>query len=183
MKSTTRTTMIACLLATCMGWMACEDEAPVEVGIEEPPVELHDEIVTPSWRAPTDGQNPTDEPPIVIEPDSRGVAVGPQGKRHRLVGEASWYGGKRWQGRKTACGERFDQNALTAAHNSLPLGTKVRVTNPETGEEIVVRITDRGSFRKRVIDLSREAANQLGFLRKGLQDVELAVLAWGDGSC
>ncbi len=78
------------------------------------------------------------------------------------TGAASWYG-KAHAGRKTASGERFDPNALTAAHRSLPFGTRVRVTNLENGKSVVVRVNDRGPFRGgRIIDLSRAAARAIG---------------------
>ncbi|MGL4397146.1 MAG: septal ring lytic transglycosylase RlpA family protein, partial [Hyphomicrobium sp.] len=77
-------------------------------------------------------------------------------------GMASWYGGK-FHGRKTANGERYNQWSMTAAHKTLPFGTRVRVTNARTGNSVVVRINDRGPFIKgRIIDLSKAAANQLG---------------------
>lgn len=92
-------------------------------------------------------------------------------------GVASWYGGK-FHGRQTASGEIYNQNALTAAHRSLPFGTKVRVTNTATGNSVVVRINDRGPFvGGRVIDLSRAAASSLGI--DGLGRVKIAVLGKG----
>jgi rare lipoprotein A len=92
------------------------------------------------------------------------------------AGSASWYGGQ-FHGRKTANGERFNMNRLTAAHRSLPFGTKVRVTNQKNGKSVVVRINDRGPFvGKRVIDLSRGAANAVGMLGTGVAKVKLDVL-------
>lgn len=89
-------------------------------------------------------------------------------------GVASWYGGK-FHGRKTASGELYNQNALTAAHRSLPFGTRVRVTNTNNGNAVVVRINDRGPFvGGRVIDLSRAAASSIGI--NGLGHVKIAVL-------
>jgi rare lipoprotein A len=77
-------------------------------------------------------------------------------------GAASWYG-PGFHGRKTANGERFDQNAMTAAHRSLPFGTKVRVVNERTGRAVVVRINDRGPFHgRRIIDLAKAPALALG---------------------
>ncbi|MGC5781428.1 septal ring lytic transglycosylase RlpA family protein [Methylobacterium sp. NFXW15] len=74
-------------------------------------------------------------------------------------GTASWYG----SGHRTANGERFNPNGLTAAHRTLPFGTRVQVQNPRTGRSIVVRINDRGPFiRGRIIDLSRGSARALG---------------------
>ena len=93
------------------------------------------------------------------------------------AGSASWYGGQ-FHGRKTANGERFNMNGLTAAHRSLPFGTKVRVTNQKNGKSVVVRINDRGPFvGKRVIDLSRGAANAVGMLGTGVAKVKLDVLS------
>jgi rare lipoprotein A len=87
-------------------------------------------------------------------------------------GKASWYG-PRFHGRRTASGERFDMNELTAAHPSLPFGTLVRVRNTVNGREVVVRINDRLPSRRRIIDLSHAAASSLGFVRAGLAPVVL----------
>ncbi len=77
-------------------------------------------------------------------------------------GVASWYG-PGFHGRTTANGERFNTNALTAAHRSLPFGSRVRVTNRATGRSVVVRINDRGPYsRGRIIDLSKAAARAIG---------------------
>jgi rare lipoprotein A len=95
------------------------------------------------------------------------------------VGKASWYG-PGFHGRRTASGERFNQNALTAAHPSLHLPSLVRVTNVENGRTVVVRVNDRGPYRRgRIIDVSRGAARQLGFLQKGTARVRLEVLREG----
>ncbi|WP_339898105.1 septal ring lytic transglycosylase RlpA family protein [uncultured Gilvimarinus sp.] len=91
-------------------------------------------------------------------------------------GEASFYAAK-FQFRKTASGERFNQLAKTAAHRTLPFGTKVRVTNLENGRDIVVKINDRGPFIPgRVIDLSRSAFSELADTKVGLIDVKLEVV-------
>jgi rare lipoprotein A len=90
-------------------------------------------------------------------------------------GKASWYG-PRFQGRRTASGERYDQHAFTAAHKTLPFGTLVRVRSLVNGREVDVRIIDRGPFtRGRIIDLSRAAAESLGMLGLGVKDVVLLV--------
>jgi|HubBroStandDraft_3_1064219.scaffolds.fasta_scaffold02241_2 rare lipoprotein A len=90
-------------------------------------------------------------------------------------GQASWYGAK-FNGRRTASGERYDMRELTAAHPSLPFGTLVQVTNVENGRQVVVRINDRGPFkRRRVIDVSYAAARQLGLVGAGTARVELAL--------
>jgi len=94
----------------------------------------------------------------------------------REQGEASFYAMK-YQSRKTASGERFDQAAMTAAHKKLPFGTLVRVTNLENGKDVTVRINDRGPFVKgRIIDLSRSAFNTIADTRLGLVDVEIKVV-------
>ncbi len=77
-------------------------------------------------------------------------------------GKASWYG-PGFHGRRTASGERFNTNDMTAAHKTLPFGTKVKVTNTKTGQSVVVRINDRGPYAHgRVIDLSKASARSIG---------------------
>jgi rare lipoprotein A (peptidoglycan hydrolase) len=93
-------------------------------------------------------------------------------------GWASWYG-PGFAGRPTASGERFSPQALTAAHRSLPLGTRARVTNLETGQQVEVTINDRGPFadpERRVIDLSRAAAAQIGMVLRGVGPVRVMVM-------
>ena len=91
------------------------------------------------------------------------------------VGVASWYG-PGFHGRRTASGEVYDQDALTAAHRSLPFGTRVRVTNLENGRAVEVRINDRGPFvGGRVIDVSRAAARVIGLIGPGVGRVRLEV--------
>ncbi|MGB3310105.1 MAG: septal ring lytic transglycosylase RlpA family protein [Nodosilinea sp.] len=94
-----------------------------------------------------------------------------------LTGMASWYG-PGFHGRRSASGEVFNQNALTAAHRTLPFGTQVRVTNLSTGQSVVVRINDRGPFSHgRVIDLSAAAAGQIGLRASGVGRVQVDVLS------
>ena len=91
-----------------------------------------------------------------------------------IPGGAASYYGRELAGNPTANGERFDPSDLTAAHRTLPFGTRVRVTHTETGESVVVRINDRGPFHDdRVIDVSRAAADEIGLTRSGTADVEL----------
>jgi len=88
-------------------------------------------------------------------------------------GLATFYA-NRFQGRRTASGERYDKNALTAAHPTLPFGTEVLVRSLQTGKEVVVRIIDRGPHLKnRIIDLSHAAAEALGISQQGVADVQL----------
>jgi len=91
-------------------------------------------------------------------------------------GEASYYADK-FVGRKTASGEVYKHGKLTAAHRTLPFGTRVRVRRLDTNAEVTVRINDRGPFKRgRIIDLSRSAARKIGLLTVGVADVELQVL-------
>jgi len=97
----------------------------------------------------------------------------PENDGPRMTGVASYYG----SGEKTATGERFDPSGMTAAHRTLPFGTKVKVTRVDTGDSVVVRINDRGPFKPgRVIDLSEGAAKSLGMMSVGLTDVRLEVM-------
>lgn len=97
-----------------------------------------------------------------------------------LEGEATYYSDK-LAGRKTASGERYDPRALTAAHRTLPFGTRVRVVRKGSEKAVVVRITDRGPFGKpsRIIDLSKAAAQELDMLRAGVVPVRVEVLSPG----
>lgn len=89
------------------------------------------------------------------------------------VGMASWYGAQH-NGRPTSTGERFDMNALTAAHKTLPLPSLVEVTNRANGRRVILRINDRGPFVDgRIIDLSRAAAEELGLLSQGVGEVRV----------
>ncbi len=92
------------------------------------------------------------------------------------VGLASWYG-EAFHGKTTANGEKFDMMALTAAHKELPFNTAVKVTNLLNNRSVVVRINDRGPFRKdRIIDLSKHAAEKLDFLGIGVAPVKIEVI-------
>ncbi len=89
------------------------------------------------------------------------------------TGKASWYK----MGTKTASGEHFKPNGLTAAHRTLPFGTKVRVKNLRNGKTVVVRINDRGPFIKsRIIDVSKGAARKIGLIRAGVTKVSIKVV-------
>lgn len=97
--------------------------------------------------------------------------------KHVETGKASWYSIRTNRGTKTASGERLDERAATAAHKTLPMGTKVRVTNLANGNAEVVRINDRGPFIKgRIIDVTIGTAERLGFVRSGVVPVHVEVL-------
>lgn len=108
-------------------------------------------------------------------PAEGGELLAGEAPREFQQGKASWYG-PRFNGRRTASGERYNMHELTAAHRTLPFGTVVRVRSLVNGKEVDVRITDRGPFsRGRVIDLSRAAAEAIGMLGLGVKDVLLLV--------
>ena len=87
------------------------------------------------------------------------------------TGKASWYGNQ-FHGRKTSSGERYNMNALSAAHKTLPIPSYARVTNMQNGKSVIVRVNDRGPFHG-VIDVSRAAAQQLGFINQGTANVKV----------
>src|SRR5512132_2012560 len=96
---------------------------------------------------------------------------------YREHGLASYYG-KGFHGRKAADGDRCSQDELTAAHRQLPLGTKVMIENPDTGEQAEVKITDRGPYvdkKRRIIDLSKAAADSVGLVEAGVAPVRVVV--------
>jgi len=100
-----------------------------------------------------------------------GLVISVTGPALAQCGGASWYG-PGFHGKTAASGERFDENAMTAAHRSLPFGTVVKVTDQRTGKSINVKINDRGPFHKgRIIDLSKAAACKLGFRNAGTTSV------------
>ena len=106
-----------------------------------------------------------------VEPDKGSTAS--TKPSHKQVGEASWYG-PGFQGNETANGETFDQKKMTAAHPSLPMGTKAEVTNLENGKKVDVKINDRGPYvGGRAIDLSRAAAKKLDMEEDGTTKVKI----------
>lgn len=117
-------------------------------------------------------------PPPAVQPEQQPAqdAAVPD-ENPNLIGVASWYGDE-WQGRITASGKPFDDSKLTAAHRTLPLNTRVRVTNLKTGRSVEVTITDRGPYTDgRVIDLSKAAAKKLGMVKEGLVPVRIESVA------
>jgi rare lipoprotein A len=117
-------------------------------------------------------------PPPAVQPEQQPAqdAAVPD-ENPNLIGVASWYGDE-WQGRITASGKPFDDSKLTAAHRTLPLNTRVRVTNLKTGRSVEVTITDRGPYADgRVIDLSKAAAKKLGMVKDGLVPVRIESVA------
>ena len=113
-----------------------------------------------------------------------GCGGGPSAETDPTAGEPGWvqegiasYYAHKFHGRTTASGETYDMMAMTAAHRTLPFGTRVRVVNKDNGRSVVVRINDRGPFvAGRVIDLSRASAEELGMMGSGVAPVRLEVL-------
>jgi rare lipoprotein A len=96
-------------------------------------------------------------------------------------GKASFYADK-FEGSPTASGEKYKHNKLTAAHKTLPFGTRVKVTNLSNNQTVEVTVNDRGPYvENRVIDLSKSAAEKLGFVNQGIADVKVEVIDAGDG--
>lgn len=94
----------------------------------------------------------------------------------RKAGVASYYNDK-YHGRTTTSGETYDRNSMTAAHNSLPLGTRLRVTNLKNNRSVIVKVNDRmHRSNKRLIDVSKKAAKELGFIKAGLTKVKIEIL-------
>ncbi len=121
----------------------------------------------------------------ITSPERSGKSYVVRGQRYYLLktakgydetGIGTWYG-PGFHGRKTASGEVFNQNAMTAAHKTLPLGTKVKVTNLNNNKTIIVRINDRGPFSKtKIIDLSRKAGTILGIRTAGIAPMRVQAI-------
>ena len=147
---------------------ALQDKSPMPGAQQVPPVASSNILSTLDSPQPV----PAVVPGLLNDaPNAAAVVLTSELER----GNASWYG-PRFQGRRTANGERFDMHSLTAAHKTLPFGTMVRVKSLVNGREVLVRITDRGPFTKsRIIDLSRAAAIELDMLGIGFKQVVLMV--------
>ena len=114
---------------------------------------------------------------VVTAPPSPVPAPAPPAEGYEELGVASWYGSQH-HGKRTASGELFDMNQLTAAHRSLPFGTRLRVINRDNNQSTEVRINDRGPFVKgRILDVSYAAARQLGALGAGTFPVRLRIIS------
>jgi rare lipoprotein A (peptidoglycan hydrolase) len=151
------------LPALVLAISACSTKEPATKPFNPPPGETHAEST------PTQGNL-----------DFASKAEAPRGAPDQ-VGLATWYGAE-LAGRKTASGERFDPRAMTAAHRKLPLGTWVEVRRPDTGRSIRVKINDRGPWgdERKIIDLSRKAAEALDIIGRGVMKVELRVVSRPD---
>ncbi len=115
-------------------------------------------------------------PATTTKKTSTGATSRPRPGGDVQTGIASWYGGKH-HGGPTASGERFNKNSMTAAHRTLKMGTRVRVTRKKNGRSVVVRINDRGPYSKgRIIDLSEAAARELDMIDDGIAQVRVEVV-------
>ena len=139
-------------------------------------------LVVGCSRALAPGPSPPPPTAAVTAPPPR-PAPAPAPARPRIeTGQASWYGHQH-HGKQTASGEIFDMHEMTAAHRTLPLGTRVLVTNTSTGDAVEVRINDRGPFVDgRILDLSYAAGRVLGALGPGVIPVRLRVVGLPDGT-
>ena len=117
---------------------------------------------------------PAEEPSVI---EKLNTVASNTVRKFSQTGMASWYG-RQFHGRKTASGETFDMNAMTAAHRSLPLNCYIRVTNKTNGKSVVVKVNDRGPFHgNRVVDLSYGAAKRLGITNAGTAKVSIERVA------
>ena len=142
------------------------------VPAEESPEQAPPADSAPGEAPPDQEQTPAIQAPAIEVPQApvpSGRAKGDCSGGKRII--SAYYG----QGRRTASGQPFNPHAMTAAHRTLPFGTKLKVTNQKNGKSVVVRINDRGPFIKgRVIDLSKAAAKQLGFVSSGVTNICMA---------
>ncbi len=174
MKAILLLMMVALLLSACStgrkpgGYF--EDDGPhknVRVDISKVP------DATPRWERVDPSRS---RPYIVLGKKYYPMA---EARNYRQIGVASWYG-RKFHGRRTALGERYDMYAMTAAHKTLPLPSYVQVRNLKNGRTVVVRVNDRGPFlRNRLIDLSYAAAYKLGMVSTGTTEVEVTAVTPG----
>ena len=169
--TTSRRSLRSALLLAALALAGCATRAPAPASAPPPPPQIASPEVRPPDALP------------VLEP----IRAGGPNKTYAVLGEtytplpphaalserglASWYG-RKFHGRRTASGERYDMYAMTAAHRTLPLPSYARVSNPANGRSVIVRVNDRGPFVKgRIVDLSYSAAQKLGV--QGLATVHL----------
>jgi rare lipoprotein A len=171
---------VAALVLAVTFAIAPTDSAPVSVGgffgtsqVEESatPVRLASHVDTTNTASDS----------IVADSIAAIIPIEPRPVAAEVIaeGQASFYGAG-FAGRPTANGERFDPTEMTAAHRTLPFGTRVRVTNVRNGQDVIVRINDRGPFHgNRIIDLSRAAASEIGMVSSGVARVRIERLTRG----
>jgi rare lipoprotein A len=168
----TKTISLAIALLSLAG---CHHSRQQQVAYAPPPPDV--------YRSPSHSHTPADVPGIPATAAAPGFFDDVSGRPvFTETGIASWYGPK-YNHHQAADGTIYDQNAFTAAHRTLPLGTTVRVTNLVTGQQTLVRITDRGPFSPgRVLDLSESAAKEIGLYRLGIAKVRIEAFAHASAS-
>jgi rare lipoprotein A len=186
---------LATLLATVLAAACGTGEPPVQTAdaeAAEEQVTLSPDVIEElKQRYPTLREEPAPEPQPSAAARSGEIPRSvretvPQRVLQVVRGEATFYA-NHFEGRRTASGIPFRQNQLVAAHRAFPFGTLLRVTNTANDRSVNVRVVDRGPFgsgaraQRTVIDLSRRAAQQLGFVQAGRAQVRVEVLEWGDG--
>ena len=128
-------------------------------------------------QAPAPAPAPAISPITVPAAAAAAPAPASASGEHKMEGVAAYYS-NRFNGRKTADGQRFNNGAMTAAHNTLPFGTRVKITNTKNNRSVVVRITDRGPTTPgRIFDLTRAAASKLGYVRSGHAEVKAEIVS------
>ena len=158
----TKSLLIACIVLSATGYVSSQDKNLQEANQVAEKVKRKVEVTEKA-----EGRQDLVKDKITVRQGEDGKPIVEQ------VGEASFYG-PGFHGKKTATGERFDQNEKTAAHPTLPLGTEATVTNLETGASVDVKINDRGPYLKgRDIDLSKAAAKELGMTKDGVAPVKI----------
>jgi rare lipoprotein A len=182
----------ATLLATAIAVSGCAPEpAGDTTDIAETVVLSAEAIEELKQQYPTLREEPAPEPQPNGDADPSQIpaavnAAVPQKAVRAVNGEATFYA-DRFEGRRTASGIPFRQNQMVAAHRAFPFGTLLRVTNTANNRTVNVRVVDRGPFgsgeraQRTVIDLSRRAAQQLGYIDAGRAQVRVEVLEWGEG--
>jgi rare lipoprotein A len=159
----------SCLLAMCLGLLVFQGCA-----LLQPPPDIAAPTETPAQPAvpkSSVGVQPAPSQLVPVQPTAKKSPAVPA--KLPQTGEASWYGAQH-QGKQTASGTIYDQAGLTAAHPSLPFGSKIKVTNLANGKSVEVVITDRGPFAEnRIIDLSQAAAKALQMIESGTATVRL----------
>ncbi len=164
------------VIALAAALAACASAPPMRPAPPSPPPAPEPGLPSAPPPSPGPMPAPTAGNPPFYEVDGVRYTVLPDSAGYSEQGVASWYG-REFHGKRTSSGEVYDMYALTAAHKTLPLPTTARVTSLTTGKSIIVRINDRGPFRKgRLIDLSYGAARELGFLTTGTDRVEVQAL-------
>ncbi len=160
----TQVLVLSLLAASAVVWAQTPAATPAAAAAPDAKVAPAAPAATPAAPAPAVAPAPAAMPAATTAGDV-------------TTGKAAWYG-KKFNGRKTASGQRFNSAAFTAASNTLPFGTMVRVTNVKTKKSVTVRINDRGPKQAdRIIDVSRAAAAKLGMLKSGTAEVEIKVVA------